>query len=213
MTPDWSTTICCASGPSFSEERAALIIAARRRNLCRVVVVNDNYRRVPNGDIEYAADGAWWKTHIARVRQQFGGELWTPDHKAAAAYALNWVEFVIGDRPLPADDARISGGRNSGLQGMMLARQRGARRLILVGFDMQCGPAGKEHWFGSHPTHLANGNPQTFVKHFNNIAGPLRDEGTEVINCSAMTALKCFPRGDLATELAALEMETTVAND
>jgi hypothetical protein len=192
----WSTVVCCASGRSFSEAQAALIIEARRRDACRVVVISDNYLRVPNADAIYSADGSWWKEHLDRVRH-CSGELWTQDHAASVKYGLRWVEFVIGDKPLAADDARISGGRNSGLQAMMLARQFGARKIILVGYDMD----GPQKWFGLHNGLLANGDSTTFIKHFENIAPALCAEGTEVINCSPGSRLECFPRADIAATL------------
>lgn len=197
----WRTVVCCASGPSFSAEQAAIIVSARLQDRCRVVVVNDNWRRVPTADVLYAADRKWWATYIAAIRASgFVGELWTQDEPTAATYGLRHVVMLRGNALLPRGDDRITCGSNSGFQGLMLARVFGARRILLCGFDMQRGTL--THWFGDHPKHLANGDPQGFIKHFDAVAPALRDEGTDVLNCSTASALTCFPRADLAASLA-----------
>lgn len=201
MNRGWRNVVCCASGPSFTEAQAALVIEGRQRGICNVIVVNDNYLRVPNADALYAADGKWYGVHLNKGLRSFQGEMWTQDHAAAEKHGLRYVQFVLGIKPLAATDPRISGGRNSGLQAIMLARQFGATRFALVGYDCD----GDSHWFGKHAHPLANGNSEAFVKHFNNVAGPLRDEGIQIFNCSPTTKLDCFPRVDLATTLAAFE--------
>jgi hypothetical protein len=87
-----------------------------------------------------------------------------------------------------------------------LAYLFGARRIILLGYDMSRAPDGKNHWFGNHPTPLSNSSPYgTFAKRFPPLADDLRKAGVSVTNCSARTALSCFPRADLETSIAALE--------
>lgn len=84
-----------------------------------------------------------------------------------------------------------SGGGNSGFQAVNLAYQLGAKTILLLGFDM-CGT----HYFGDHPQGLVQNSPYaSFIKSFETIT----DE-VEIINCSRMTALTCFPKmriGDL----------------
>lgn len=213
----WGAVVVVASGPSFSVEQAELIAAARAADRCHVIVVNDGYRRVPSADVLYACDWSWWQLHLEAVRESFRGELWTQFDEVfiqrcaqarrryldAGAAGLRFARLVPGNALLPRDDRCISSGSNGGFQALMLARLFGALRILLVGYDMQR-TGGKEHWFGAHPGKLANGDPRSFITHFEAIAAPLRAERTEVINCSAATALRCFPRADLAASLAAL---------
>ncbi len=208
------TVVCCASGPSFSEAQAAIISEARRVDLCRVVVVNDNWRRVPMADVLYAADLKWWQRDIEAIRAAgFAGELWTQQKEAADLYGLRHVAMTRGNGLLARGDPRISCGSNSGFQGLMLARLLFApQRIVLVGYDMQR-TGGALHWFGPHAGGLANGEPRTFVQHFAAVAPALAAEGTEVVNCSIASALTCFPRADLAACLPEFEQESTVAND
>lgn len=199
----WGVVVVVASGPSFSVEQAELIAAARADDRCRVIVVNDCYRRLPNADALYAADRSWWRLHIDAVRAGFTGECWTQDERAAAEFGLQRVEMIRGNGLLPIADSRITCGSNSGFQALMLARLFGARRIVLVGFDMQR-TAGLKHWFGDHPKTLSNGDPRSFITHFDVVAQALAAESTHVVNCSEATALRCFARADLAATLKQL---------
>lgn len=92
-------------------------------------------------------------------------------------------------------------GRNSGHQAINLAWHFGARRFVLVGFDCTDGPQGS-HWFGEHPGILNKVSPyKKFAEAFAEIGADLKREGCQVINCSPLTALTCFPKGDLADVL------------
>lgn len=90
---------------------------------------------------------------------------------------------------------------NSGAQAMQLGWQLGARRFVLIGFDMT--PVnGKVHWFGDHPRGLINESPwQMFISAFETIAKDCEQLGIEVINTSRVSKLTCFPRLSLAEAL------------
>ena len=81
----------------------------------------------------------------------------------------------------------------------------GARKIILLGYDMQCGPNGETHWFGSHPGALEKGAGlyPRFVQNFRTTLRDLERNGITVINCSRRTALDCFPRLPLEEALPA----------
>jgi hypothetical protein len=194
-----------------------LIESARVEGRVRVIAVNDNFRRLPNADILYAADLNWWRANIDDVRCGFAGERWTqydgerlersPQVKAdcaeARALGCKLIDMKRGVALLPLAEDRISCGANSGFQALMLARHFGARRIILVGYDMQR-TGGAAHWFGQHPKGLSNGDPRHWVKHFEATAAPLAAEGILVINCSTSTALRGFPRADLSAAISDL---------
>lgn len=92
---------------------------------------------------------------------------------------------------------RICGGNNSGFQAINLAYHFGARRIILLGYDMQF-TGGKTHWHGDHPKGLANPSEfSRFLQHFPALAAGCKQAGVEVINCTRQTALEAFPRADL----------------
>jgi hypothetical protein len=193
--------VCIASGPNLAPEQCDAAQRAADAGAVRIVVVNDCWRLAPRADILYAADKKWWDLHIAAVRAGFSGECWTTHAAASVAHSLRYIESKPGAGLFPRHESRISQGANSGFQAMMLARLFGARRILLLGYDMQR-TGGRSHWFGDHPKPLTNGDPAYWRAHFDTVAPLLAAEGTEVVNCSAATALACFPRLPLAEALA-----------
>ena len=84
----------------------------------------------------------------------------------------------------------IHQGSNSGYQAINLAYLMGAKKIILLGYDMQF-TDGKAHWFGEHPDEIRSGY-DGFIKKFNKMAEHM-PKGLEIINCTRKTALNCFP--------------------
>lgn len=195
----WKTVVCAASGPSLTAEQAEVATAAQTAGRCRIIVVNTTWTLFPGADVLYAADGSWWRLNIEAVHRGFSGELWTQDKPAADMHGLRWVRAGKGDK-LPLEPDRICQGSNSGHQAISLAYRFGARRIILIGYDLQR-TGGRTHHHGDHPNPLSNGNPTAWLPRFPPLAHDLRTVGVEVVNASLATALVCFPRADLASAL------------
>ena len=88
----------------------------------------------------------------------------------------------------------IHEGGNSGYQAMNLAFNAGAKRIVLLGFDMQR-TGDKAHWFGNHPGSMQVPSPYAdWLKKFEPLAADLTAQGVEVFNCTRETALTCFKR-------------------
>lgn len=192
-----STIVCIASGPSLSDEQIATVKAAHFAGACRVIAVNDNWKKAPFADVLYACDDTWWQFHIAAVRKsQFSGELWTASRSAQLRHRLMHVHGI--SRPgLSQSLGVIHHGGNSGYQAIGLAHQFGAARIILIGYDMQK-TGGLSHWFGDHPPGFHNApSLARWTTHFDQLAADLRGIGVEVINCTGETALACFTRDTL----------------
>jgi hypothetical protein len=87
---------------------------------------------------------------------------------------------------------------NSGAQAINLAVLFGARRLVLVGFDMRDAADGTRHWFGKHVGGMERrGQYSGWVKAFDRIAADLKAWGIEAVNCSPVSALHQFPKTTL----------------
>jgi hypothetical protein len=71
----------------------------------------------------------------------------------------------------------------------------GARRVILIGFDMS--PDTPVHWYGRNKWPMANNPAEINFRRWRGAMGraaaQLREMGVKVVNCSPLTALKCFP--------------------
>ena len=115
-------------------------------------------------------------------------------------YGLHYIPAKPG-RGLRTTPWEIHTGSNSGYQAINLAYHFGAKKVILLGYDMQH-TDGKLHWHGSDPSGM--GNPtgiKGWVKNFGPLAEDLKALGVDVVNCTRETALECFRRSTLEAEL------------
>lgn len=91
---------------------------------------------------------------------------------------------------------------NSGAAALSLAASRGARRIVMLGYDCQR-TGGKTHHHGDHPRPLSNAKSlPLWAGRFRDAARHLAQLGAEVINASRVTALTCFKRDTLESALA-----------
>jgi hypothetical protein len=216
VEPIWAGKIAvvCAPGPSLTPEVTDTVYDGLRRRPRSLVsvTVNNAFERVLVTDVLYACDAKWWNQHAAAVAR-FGGERWSShspnkelmDNKAECALRHNLllVNGRVGEG-WSTDPSYIhygSYGWNSGFAAVNFTLHRGARRVLLVGFDMRK-VNGQGHFFGQHPLPLRNTvNYGKYVREFE-LAAAKPYPGAEILNCTPGSALTCFPYVDLATALA-----------
>lgn len=190
-----STIVCIASGPSVTLEDCELVRAWRAEGLHhRVIVINTTYQLAPWADLLYACDERWWSMYYEHVCASFAGQLWTQD--SGSASRLKLLKHVRSEAR--AGLSKIPGvvhdGENSGYQAVGLAYMTGAKRIILLGYDMQDHGI-KMHWHGDHPKHLkAFPRYECWIRNFKTLADDLRKMNVDVVNATRRTALKCFPQ-------------------
>jgi hypothetical protein len=161
-----------------------------------VIVVSDAYRMLPDADMLYSSDSRWWLHHEGA--HGFRGKKWSTtgpypgNDKTAlqAAYGLSLVNGETGST-FTADPAAIRHGQNSGFAALNLALHTGARRVVLVGYDMR-NTGGRAHFFGNHPKGLHTGDPSRFVKNFRAAVSSI-PAGVQVM-CGTPSALTMFPQ-------------------
>jgi hypothetical protein len=191
ISRDWAghTAVIIAGGPSLTHADVA-----HCKGRAHAVVVNDGYRIAPWADLLYAADSAWWDCHEGVAG--FAGQRWTQSKPAALRWGLRWIQsqhaYGISDKP-----TLIHSGQNSGFQALNITYLLGAKKIILLGFDMQP-TRGKRHWFGNHPPELLqDSNYESWLTWFDLAAKQLVCRGVDVVNCSRDTALTAFPRSTI----------------
>lgn len=189
MRPD--TVVCLAGGPSLCAED---VDACRGR--ARVIAIKEAIRLAPWATVLYACDAKWWRLYGDTL--DFAGPKYTLDHMAR-----QWATVLrnTGDAGLEMERDGLRTGKNSGYQAINLAVHMGARRIVLLGYDMQPDACGQHHWFGSHPWKTTPPYG-LFVPFFNTLIEPLKALGIEVLNASRTSALTCFPRVTLSEALA-----------
>ncbi|RZN97043.1 hypothetical protein EVV10_26355 [Pseudomonas aeruginosa] len=179
----WRVAVCIASGPSLTAEDCERVREWRNSSPQRAAIcTNTTFRLTPWADALWAMDKVWWERYAAEAKANFCGELLT-----------------LSANPFGIKTARIEHYRNSGGGAVSLAIARGAKRIILTGYDMQK-TNGQSHWHGDHPKGLGSaGKIAEWPSEFERLK---RTNPTiEIINCTRETALTCFARRPLEDAL------------
>lgn len=191
--------VIIGGGPSVTQEQIDLVYEAHDKGKIHVIVINNAYQIAPWADVLYACDGIWWKWHH-KDTVDFQGLRITRSLSAKRDFPdLIWIEGETHDQGLSKRQDSIVNGRIGGYQAINLAVNFGARRILLIGYDMR-NIDGSSHWHGDHP------NKQRpiwkhRIAHFKNMVPDLKDRAIEVINCTPGSAVDAFPMGDLKDEL------------
>jgi hypothetical protein len=190
------TVVCLGSGPSLTVADVEYV----RDKADIVIAVNDALRLAPWAPVLYACDAKWWYWHAKdEWVTSFRGLKYALD-PGAKRYPGVQVLRNTGDRGLELDPTALRAGRNSGYQAINLAVHLGARRVILLGYDMRGG--GGAHFFGAHP----DGSKPPYsicLSRFQTLVEPLAAAGVEVVNCTPRSALTAFPCAPLREVLVA----------
>lgn len=186
-----STIVCLGAGPSLTAEDVNYV-----RGKARVIAINTSIELAPWADVLYACDKQWWRWAHSEPKRYPNFRLFTGLKFALTAESMKYPGVVVlkntGALGLETNPQALKHGRNGGYQAIGVAKHLGARRILLLGYDMQR-VKGKEHWHGEHPRHTRSPYTQ-FRESYQHLVQPLKDLGIQVINCSRETALHCFPQ-------------------
>ncbi len=187
--PD-STVVCIGCGPSLVQADVD-----HCRDRAKVIAINDAYKLAPWADALYACDSRWWAWHQ-------GAPEFTGLRFGMTTHKWPNVTFVrnLGDRGFASSGDGVYTGRNSGYQSLQLAIIMGAKRVLLLGYDMHFEQGGPTHFFGEHPDRRKP-PVKVFLDHFKNCVAPLSKISVEVVNCSPQSALTMFPRSTISEAL------------
>lgn len=192
-----ATVVCIGGGPSLTVEDVEFV-----RNKARVIAINDAYKLAPWAEVLYAADARWIDWHDGVP--SFEGLKYSIEGGQVAATTRQGWRVLRNTAPvgLELDPSGLGAGFDSGYQALNLAVHLGARRILLLGYDMGLAVDGRSHWFGEHPAPTDPSLYSYMREAFASLVEPLAALGIEVINCSRRTALAVFPRASLSTALA-----------
>lgn len=199
MNQKSETFVCVASGPSLTLEQIDYC-----KGKAKVLVINTNYLYALWADYHYACDQHWWLWHEDNPELlRFKGQKFTQDSSWESAnlerikqkHSVTVIPSKAG-KGLSTEPNLIYQGSHSGYQAINLAYHLGAKRIILLGYDMQIGPNGELHHHPDHPTPIKS--PWgSWVKNYDELAKDAERLGLEIINCTERTALTCFPKKNL----------------
>lgn len=124
-------------------------------------------------------DTPWWNVHHGEVSKVFKG-LRVRGSGSAHSNLAQRADFGAGCL-------------NSGAGALLMARKKGAKLIIMLGYDCMVGADGARHWHPNHTCGLGNaGALPKWPAQFAAVAHKL--ESTRVVNASRQTALECFER-------------------
>src|SRR5262245_45630751 len=205
--PDWAGQYVAiiGGGPSVKREDVNSL-----KDRIRTVAINESHQLAPWADVLYSCDRLWWEMRHAAVKD-FKGLKVTQDPQAA----MSWPELkrirLRDSRPgqyiqhLLLDEWGVVGsGQGSGFQVVNWMAQLSVKGMALLGFD-GCMIDNRLHWHGRHEGRLNNPNQSTFLgwkQWMENAAPKLRELGIDMINCSMVSTIGCFPRLSVADTLA-----------
>lgn len=186
-TRSWpgETCVILAGGPSLARSQ----VDAAEDSEFRILAINDSWRLAPEADCFYFCDATW---HASQP-SAFGGsgivvkgcaKPW--DHPS-----IKTLRFT-GQIGLETDPAGLKHGSNSGYASINLAYHFGAKRILLLGYDMHVEGA-RTHWHDEpRPANCDTLLKYSFLPMFDYLVKPLADAGVEVINCTPGSALTCW---------------------
>jgi hypothetical protein len=200
--PAWATrpAVVIASGPSLSDEQLQLVEQAHLEERVHVIAVNNTIERAPWADVAYFGDYTAIKHYLPRLRPQSSCEWVTIDRAASERWRLTYLRPATANG-LSLDRVHLNG--NSGAQGVGAAACFGARKIVLVAFDMRQ-VDGRAHWFGQHPKPLVQTQLYgQWLHQFEALAADAKKLGIDIVNCTPGSALRCVRAGNLEEELHA----------
>lgn len=192
LAKDSGVVVCLATGPSLTPEDCDYV-----RGKAVVVAVNDAHRLAPWADVLFSSDRRWWPFYGAvpsfkGLRYGIGSSVGkkNPFPNGLPVRVLK----NAGYNGLATETDALCNGRNSGYAAVNLAVHLGAKRIVLLGYNMGT-PGNRSHFFGDHPVGLnqTGGLYPGFRRSFDTMVEPLKDIGVDVINCTEHSSLTSFP--------------------
>lgn len=193
--PVWAgeTAIIVGTGPSATDQ--SLDIAQGK---VRCIAIKSSWYLAPWADVLYGLDRGWWIANGGA--KDFRGLKASPSPTACRVFRdIRLVKLRQRIHVLTTEIGTIgcglrAGGGFSGFQAMNLAVQFGAKKLLLVGFDMTI--ARQSHW---HEDTRGTGKPdvkrtEAWRAALDGCAGQFTALGVKVVNCAMESALKAYPK-------------------
>jgi len=123
------------------------------------------------------------------------------------ATKYSWIKFLDKDRNknfgISNKPGRVSWNNNSGAAAINFAVHLGAKRIFLLGFDMQL-VDNHQHWHSQY--HVGKSKPKSLpfdmhLRAFPDIATDAKKMGIEIINVSPDSRINVFPKVSLKEAL------------
>ena len=138
----------------------------------------------------FFGDCRWWEWHKEEM-QKFAGIKTTTCDRHRGKMGIKLLKRVTNEPLAKARDS-LSWNKSSGAAAINLAVHLGAKRIILVGFDMQQ-VDGQSNYHNEHKTNSGRNVYKRFKSRMPLLAKALQERGISVINATPGSALNAFP--------------------
>jgi hypothetical protein len=166
-----------------------------------VIGINVSYMIGNWVDMVFFGDSGFYKTHMHGLAK-FTGIKISCHH---IVKDVPWIKYLPRDgkhgRGISSSPCLVSWNGNSGAAAISVAAHAGAKRIILLGFDMKLSEAKMQHWHDVYQRgkavtekRLMNLPFDRHLRCFANIAKDAKKMGIEIINCCPDSAIKEFPK-------------------
>jgi len=190
IEPIWKgeTVFIIGGGPSLKE------LDFNRLKSKRTIAINKAFFSHPTADMLYWTDSrvySWYKTDI----DKFKGHKYTTKPYGNVTQSVKVLKNT-GKSGLEFDPSGIRHGNNSGHAAINIAYHTGAKRIVLLGFDMKNTAGGVSHFHDGYPIKSTRNDTyaKSMIPEFFFIADALEKKGVKVINACPNSELKIFPR-------------------
>lgn len=156
----------------------------------RVVAVNRAYEVVPEAEVIYFSDLRFWTWHQQSLENHGGRKVTSAVHVKEKNVEHVQITGLTG---IDVEPGKIRQGNNSGYGAINLAVHLGAKRIFLLGFDMNF-IGGRCHWHDGYPVINTEKTLKRMVAYFDTTVEPLNRIGVEVVNLNPDSAIKCFSK-------------------
>ncbi len=218
------TAVVVATGPSINKEQISAIGSAWQDNhRVRIITVNNAYQIAPFTDIQIACNDNWWQYYLAHdpLLKQLEADCWTRYKYIAESSGIDYIDSIVKNG-LSRDPSVIHINKGSGPMAINFATLYGFKKIILIGHDMKFAKdyngrqkkvgSTPRHYFGEYPKSMQhfpqsqnsvdkNGVIIGLIDAYQNMVNDLINMNVDVVNCTPDSALNCFRKSSLESEL------------
>ena len=166
-----------------------------------VIAVNSSYKAVIDAGIEggvlYFTDTGWWNSHRDDLIER-----WLPREivtmsrtaKREQPVLVRRIQHAVPSASFPENvygSSVVKHGNSSGHTAVALAVAMGAKRVILLGFDMRL-VDGKSHFHTDYGDAISPGVIEGWIEGFNGWNMAANDIGVSIVNATPGSALDEF---------------------
>jgi len=170
------TFVLIGGGPSLKE-----VDVTQVKGRAVVITINNAIELAPWSDFHFFGDFRWWRWYGQVFPADYRGTLLTTSR---ANLNDGRVRRLERDYSRFSQDPNKVYGYDSGMLALNLAALLGAKKIVLLGYDMAF-PNGESHW---HPDHETPSDEDNYIKKFAPAYAPavahLQEARVQVVRCT-----------------------------